>query len=328
MGAPLAELPPPEPEDDDELFMRLAAAVWQQTRQLRRALHGRNGDPVCPTWIAPYSISDPSGRCPRPGCEDCLSEFHLVLTQAWVRARKGRNNARDLDAWLAEIAKNEAITRYRQLRTEQGALARTDPRGKVAAIYRHCPTPWHRHLAKLMLDYAGWPDPLPATFWPLDRWVEEKAKLTGVWRDPFDRANQHEIGRDIGEVLDIMTAHGGTVTATDGRKVPWVDRYVLEPLGRRVPAGQLSLDAVWSGPDGTLRHADVAAPPVDLRGGYADRVADFVRAAYSRGQDPATALRVAMLRWFGARGAAVLKDEKTVRALVRALIRDTRREAP
>lgn len=297
-------------------YPQFARVVWLATAQLRHALHRTQGaDWWCPTKTVPYSPDDPGGVRAHPSCHDCVSEHGEILCLTCRRYAERQGDIADPDGWAFRVAECLTRDRFRALRVEAGALARTDPRGVVGRIYAACDGPWEKRLARLILDYAGYAGSLPPDLWPYAKWLTEKERVTGAPQLGAGRlADLHD---DINVVLDLMRGNGGQVTV-DGEKMPWYVAYVERPLGRRRRIDTVSLDDGAS----TSDRAAIDPPDAGLARGYAGRLVAETRVRVRKGATVSAALREVLPSLLGAKGSAVITD----RAVMDRLARFVRRE--
>ncbi|GLZ77175.1 hypothetical protein Afil01_19820 [Actinorhabdospora filicis] len=293
-------------------YPQFARVVWHATAPLRHALHRTQGaDWWCPTKAAPYSPEDPVGDRADPSCDDCVSEHGEILCLTCRRYAVRSALIADPDGWAFRVAECLMRDRFRAMRVEAGALARTDPRGVVARIYGACADEWERRLARLILDYVGYAGSLPPDLWPYAKWLAEKARITGAPQLGAGRLSA--LHDDIAVVLGHMRRHGGQVTV-QGEKMLWYDAYVERPLGRRRRIDTLSLD---EGPSKSDRRPPIDPPDAGLVLGYADRMLAETRTRVRRGATVTAALREVLPSLLGAKGAEVAADRALMERLAR-----------
>jgi len=300
-------------------YPQFARVVWHATAPLRHALHRTQGvDWWCPTQVAPYSPDDPAGSAAAAACADCVSEHGEILCLTCRRYADRRTEVADPAGWAYRVAEMLMLDRFRTMRVSLGALARADSRGVVKRIYDACATDWERHLARLILTYVGFHGPVPADVWPYQRWLAEKARVTGEPQDgPTKLSALHD---DIALVLAIMQARGGSVHA-DGERMPWYDAYVERPLGRRRRIDTLSFEQGPTTGDGRLV---IDPPDPGLVQGYADRLIGECAVLVAGGVTVGSALRRVLPDLLGAKGNQVIGD----RALMDRLTRFVRAQLP
>ncbi|MBB5867896.1 hypothetical protein F4553_001275 [Allocatelliglobosispora scoriae] len=156
--------------------------------------------------------------------DGCLDGFHddveavveHVLTHATMPIR-------DLEAWVASRLTVATVDAHRRRRGQRGALQRPRlPKWLAQALGND---PWPRELATQILVWAGVTATAGTAVWPVDRWAQRRAEVTGdtVGADPA------LVRREIETVLRVM----------QGRPA-WYAKYVEEPMGRKpIVAGML-----------------------------------------------------------------------------------------
>ncbi|MEV0649150.1 hypothetical protein AB0I28_28240 [Phytomonospora sp. NPDC050363] len=300
-------------------YPQFARVVWHATAPLRHALHRTQGvEWWCPTQIAPYSPDDPRGTTASATCAECVSEHGEILCLTCRRFDDHRDSVADPDGWAFRVAECLMLDRFRRMRVEVGALARTDSRGVVGRIYGACATDWERHLARLILAYVGFHGPVPADIWPYRRWLAEKAEVTGeTQHGPSRLAALHD---DILLVLAVMRARSGHVSV-EGERMSWYEAYVERPLGRRRRIDTVSLEQGPSTGDGRLT---IDPPDPGLVRDYTDRLIGDCAALVADGATVGGALRQVLPELLGGKGFQVIGN----RALMERLTRYVRAQLP
>jgi hypothetical protein len=197
--------------------------------RLTRRLELRRGHPACAASV----------RCL---ADDCLDRFHddveAVVHHVLTRAR---HPIRDLEGWIASRITVATVEAHRRRRGERDALQRPRLPSRLAAALGR--DPWLTTLATEILNWVGIPATAGFGTWPVDSWVERRARVTGDWPGSDART----VNREIDMVLAAMRAHPA-----------WYARYVEGPLGRKQPPVAPGAVAAVGG--------DVELPPLPLAG--------------------------------------------------------------
>lgn len=302
---------------DSSFMVRFAPVVWTGSERLRTMLHRAQGRWRCPTQLAPYSAADPHGTRAHFSCDDCVSEHGALLTTIAEVYLKARSELRNEFGWAYRVAERKAADRIRELRASQGALAKVEPlRGRALRISEHCAalSAWHGELVVLMLKYVGYPDPLSARLWPLERWLEVKRRMKAVPEGLSHAEQLWGVEQDINAVLDIMDATGGNVRDEYGKPELWSHRYVLRPLGRRRRVDTISIENGDGRDDGP---GALQLPDRQLSMEYAHLLAGEVSGLMERGVPEEIAVSGALLKFFGGAGYRVIVDAERMKAVTR-----------
>jgi hypothetical protein len=147
----------------------------------------------------------------------------------------------DLEGWLVHWAPKAVIDGHRRRRGERGALQR--PRMNQALAADLGDDPWLCELALKILVWVGVPSGAGADLWPLDRWAQMRAELTG----DLAGSTPAVVGTEVEWVLTAMR-----------RRPQWYENYVERPLGHKVaPVVSLSGESAGSRPLVTISPAEV-----------------------------------------------------------------------
>lgn len=149
--------------------------------------------------------------------EDCLDRFHddVAAVLDLVR-RRATCRIDDLEGWVAGAARSATIDGHRRRRGELGALQRPRLPEWLRDLLNH--DAWRVSLALRVLEWVGVRDTPSSGVWPLSRWCEQRARITGDWD---------------GSTPDVVLAEVDHVLAMMRTEERWYSDYVERPIGRK-----------------------------------------------------------------------------------------------
>jgi hypothetical protein len=186
--------------------------------------------------------------------DECIDRFHddveAVVDDVLAHARHPVLN---LEAWITGRLNAATVDGHRRRRGMRGALQRPRLPGWLADDLDH--HRWLMALATHILVWVGVSHTAGNEVWPLETWAQERANLTGDWKD----SDPSVVALEVEAVLTAMR-----------RRPEWYESYVERPLGRKqAPVATLPAE------DG----AGAAAAPLELSDPYASVETEMHRLA-------------------------------------------------
>lgn len=231
-----------------EELQAVLQAVWWEAYGMRAAIHRLTGVRRCDTAIISGSLhlgpgtafrvdGEPrlhiSGVCPcRDYTTDLLTEADRFLASAGGALRNVPGAVR------RHIRTRGAGDWTRRRRTAMGAQARTD-RIRDCARARRLPDGLHRAILEYLVDEAGSLAPLDGDHQLHLRLAERTAAEFGG-----SVADRHVEVLAALPAVEAVCRAGREFRSPDGTTLSWWERYIEQPLGRRIRRSDVEVDAL------------------------------------------------------------------------------------
>ncbi|WP_328322872.1 hypothetical protein OHA70_29155 [Kribbella sp. NBC_00382] len=217
---------------------------------------------------------------------DCLERYHndvdAVVDHLFAHADLPITT---LEGWLTSRLLRATVDAHRVRRGQLGAPQKPRVPAWLADVLGR--DPWLVDLAKAILEWVGADATAGSALWPLGALAERRAGITG--------------GHTAGEA--VVAAEVETVLAAMRRRLPWYEKYVERPLGRKQAQ-------VWY-PSNTTADTDPTPLPLVSRHERDESVLrelaglsiEVMTTRINRGEDATTVVTEVLAEVFGGRPA-------------------------
>jgi hypothetical protein len=206
--------------------------VQFETEPLREAIHHLLRVSVCDRDVRVRGTYRLGGECL---CRDLLADEMLEVDRFLVSRPPGR--LRNPPGAVRMHVRKRVVDWTRRRRVAMGALARPD-RLRTGALAAILPDAYHVALLVHLANEAG-------SIAPLRGEAALVHRLAGLLAEEFGGASRDHLPRVTASLPVVEAAcRRRTVSAAsaEAARVDWYERYIEEPLGRRLRGDEASLD--------------------------------------------------------------------------------------